>query len=392
MLRVGFYLSSTAVGGLEQHVLTLLGRLRRVHQVEVFCTDGQGAQDFYDELTSIGLEPRLLPAQTASSPGVVRPTLESLPSLIHARQILTSAKLDVIHFHAGQLGLMYAPTLASWLAGIPTRILTLHNPISRHGALRRCIETQVLRRLSRIVTVSDYTRREIIEKKGVAPERVAIIANGVDVNAFANALPRGEALRLLGLCEGDLVVGLVGRLHHLKGADLLIDAAALVKARIPRVKFVVIGSGPEEQTLTRLAERRGVSDTVRFAGYRRDAWRYMPAFDVLALPSRDEAQPIALLEAMACGKAVVAARAGGIPEVVNEAVTGVLFPPEDVAMLAQALIDILNDPEARSAMGAAGRRRVQERFSREEMLRKTLALYNAGAADAGLKSLADSSA
>jgi glycosyltransferase involved in cell wall biosynthesis len=392
MLRVGFYLSSTAVGGLEQHVLTLLGRLRRVHQVEVFCTNGEGAQDFYNELTSIGLEPRLLPAQTASSPGVVRPTLESLPTLIHARQILTSAKLDVIHFHAGQLGLMYAPTLASWLAGIPTRILTLHNPISRHGALRRRIETQVLRRLTRIVTVSDYTKRDLVEKKGVAPERIEIIANGVDANAFENAMPRGEALRLLGLSEADLIVGLVGRLHHLKGADLLIEAAALVKARIPRVKFVLIGSGPEEQALKRRAERRGVSDTVRFAGYRRDAWRYMPALDVLALPSRDEAQPIALLEAMACGKAVVAARAGGIPEVVSESVTGVLFPPEDVEMLAQALIDVLNNPQARSAMGAAGRQRVQERFSREDMLRQTLALYNVGAADSGLKSLADSSA
>jgi glycosyltransferase involved in cell wall biosynthesis len=118
----------------------------------------------------------------------------------------------------------------------------------------------------------------------------------------------------------------------------------------------------------------------------------MPALDVLALPSRDEAQPIALLEAMACGKAVVAARAGGIPEVVSESVTGVLFPPEDVEMLAQALIDVLNNPQARSAMGAAGRQRVQERFSREDMLRQTLALYNVGAADSGLKSLADSSA
>jgi glycosyltransferase involved in cell wall biosynthesis len=392
MLRVGFYLSSNAVGGLEQHVLTLLSRLRRVHQIEVFCTNEEGAEHFYDELTSLGLQPHLLPAQHSSSHGVIRPALASIPTLVRARQILKTANLDVIHFHAGQLGLMYAPALASCLAGIPTRILTLHNPISRHAPIRRYIETQVLRRLSRIVTVSDYTKRELIGKKGVAPERISIINNGVDVNAFENALPRGEALRLLGLSEADLVVGLVGRLHRLKGADLLIEAAALVRTRNPRVKFVLIGSGPEEQSLQRLAENRGLSDTVSFAGYRRDAWRYMPAFDVLALPSRDEAQSLALLEAMACGLPVVAARAGGIPEVVDEGVSGLLFPRDDVSMLAKALTELLDDPQRRAAMGAAGRKRVGEHFSREEMLRKTLALYKVGAADAGLQSVADSSA
>src|ERR1051325_11145313 len=84
----------------------------------------------------------------------------------------------------------------------------------RRECLRKCSDrTQVLRRLTRIITVSDYTKRELVEKKGLAPERVEIIANGVDVNAFANALPRVEALRLLGLSEADLIVGLVGRLH-----------------------------------------------------------------------------------------------------------------------------------------------------------------------------------
>ncbi|HEX2385960.1 MAG TPA: glycosyltransferase family 4 protein [Candidatus Binatia bacterium] len=392
MLRVGFYLNSNAIGGLERHVLTLIDRLRRLHEVEVFCTDGEGAQHFYDELTSLGLKPHWLAAQLGSKDGLVCPSISAIPIIWRARRLFASAKLDVIHFHAGQLGLMYAPTLASWLAGIPTRILTLHNPILRHSAARRRVESQVLRRLSRIVTVSAYMKRELIEKKGVAPEHIAIIGNGVDLPVFGNVMARAEALRGLGLSEEDIVVGLVGRLHRLKGADLLIEAASLVKARVPRVQFVLIGSGPEEYALRRLAQSRGVCDFVRFAGYRRNAWRYMTAFDVLALPSRDEAQSIALLEAMACGKAVVAARAGGIPEVVDEAVTGLLFPRENVSMLAQALIELLNDPQRRASMGAAGRQRVGERFSQQEMLRKTLAVYNGAEVEAALHPVADESA
>lgn len=392
MLRIGYYLSSNAIGGLERHVLLLIERLRTTHHVEVFCDDTDGAQLFCKELDGIGVIPRRLRAQSGSTRGVVWPSVSGLPRVRDARNAFAEVKLDVIHFHAGQLGLMYAPAIASCMAGISTRILTLHNPILRHPPLRRFIETRLLERLSRIVTVSDYMKRELISKKGVASERIRVIPNGVDLDNYGNMATRESALSELGASKENLVVGFVGRLHHLKGVDLLIDAAAAVKKRLPRVEFVFVGDGPEDETLKELAAEHGVSDIVRFAGYRRDAWRLMPAFDVVVLPSRDEAQSISLLEAMACGKPVVAARVGGIPEVVDDRVTGLLFPRENVSMLAKTLIDLLDDPQRRAIMGAAGRQRVRERFSQEEMLQKTLALYNAGAADTGLESLADSSA
>jgi glycosyltransferase involved in cell wall biosynthesis len=124
---------------------------------------------------------------------------------------------------------------------------------------------------------------------------------------------------------------------------------------------------------------------VLFAGYRRDAWRLMPAFDVVALPSRDEAQSIALLEAMACRRPVVAARVGGVPEVVADGVTGLLFARENVGALAGALIELLSDGEKRESMGEAGRRRVGERFSQAEMLRRTMSLYENGGATPQLR-------
>jgi glycosyltransferase involved in cell wall biosynthesis len=385
MARIGYYLSSKAIGGLERHVLTLIDRLADSHHVEIFCDGGAGAEAFCAEIRSRGLHPRLLPAHGGSTRGVLRPIAASIPVMLEARRVFSEAKLDVIHFHAGQLGLMYAPTVASCALGIRTRILTLHNPILEHRGLRRSIESRVLARLSRIVAVSDYTKRELVDKKGVAPERVSVISNGVDVETFENALARAEAQRALDLPNDGLVVGFAGRLHHLKGVDLLIEAVPLVKRRFPGVRFVIVGEGEEDETLKQQARERGVSDVILFAGYRRDAWRLMPAFDVVALPSRDEAQSIALLEAMACRRPVVAARVGGVPEVVADGVTGLLFARENVGALAGALIELLSDGEKRESMGEAGRRRVGERFSQAEMLRRTMSLYENGGATPQLR-------
>ncbi|HEX9444687.1 MAG TPA: glycosyltransferase [Candidatus Binatia bacterium] len=378
-LRIGYYLSSNAIGGLERHVLTLIDHLRRAHPIAVFCDAAEGSQFFFAELKARGLSPRILRAQDAVDRGVARPIVTSLPVILAARRAMAAAELDVIHFHAGQLGLMYAPVVASSMAGIRTRILTLHNPILEHGRLRRFIETRVLGRLSRVVAVSNHTKNELVQKKGVAPERVEVIPNGIELGEFDHAMERGEARRALGLAEEDLVVGLVGRLHRLKGIDLLIEAVPLARARAPRIKVVLLGSGPEEEPLRRLAEARGVTEAVLFAGYRSDARRLMPAFDALVLPSRDESQSIALLEAMACRKAVVAARVGGVPEVVVDGVTGILFPAENVPALAEALVALLNDPQKRAVMGGAGRARVRDRFAQDEMLRQTLSLYDTSA-------------
>jgi glycosyltransferase involved in cell wall biosynthesis len=375
MLRIGYYVTSTTVGGLERHVLALIERLRSTHHIEVFCDDGDGAQFFRRELDDMAIKPHLLRGHTGPTHGILRPTLTGLPIVGAARKAFVDARLDLIHFHAGQLGFMYAPTLASCLAGVPRRILTLHNPVFRHSPLRGFVERRVLGRLSRIVTVTDYMKRELIEKKGVDPDHIRVISNGVEIEEFKDTFTRAEALAALGIPDDRLVVGFVGRLHHLKGLDLLIEAVPLVKERFSRVEFVIVGSGPEEESLKQLARERGVSETVRFAGYRRNAWRFMPAFDVVVLPSRDEAQSIALLEAMACGKPVVAARVGGVPEVVEDRVTGLLYPAGDVPALAAALIDVLKDASKRASMGAAGQRRVGDRFSRAEMLRQTIAMY-----------------
>jgi glycosyltransferase involved in cell wall biosynthesis len=207
-------------------------------------------------------------------------------------------------------------------------------------------------------------------------ENVIVIPNGIDAAEFQiSAQARSEARAALGVPDESPVVGMVGRLDPAKGVDLLIRAAAVIRRQVPQLRIVLIGAGPAENEIQKLAREHAVSDIVHFAGYRRDARRLMPALDLLVLASRHEGQSLSMLEAMACGKAVVAVNVGGIPGVLVDGVTGLLFPAEDVAALAGAVVKLLAEPKKRAEMGRAGRRRVETHFLQSTMLERTAALY-----------------
>ncbi len=364
------------MGGIERHLLALIDHLRERHRITVFCDAAEDDNPFRAELNARGLSPRMVPLRVKETRGVIRPLAKNFPVLLRALSALKSAQLDVIHFHAGRLGLAYAPIAASCAAGIRTRLLTIHNPVMERSPLQRFFEGRMLRMLDHIVAVCDEVKEELVDKKSVAPAQVTVIPNGIDAAEFTGSPKERSAARAaLGLPDRSPVVGMVGRLDELKGGDLLIRAAALIRARVPELKVVLIGAGPAEHALKRLAAERGVSDIALFAGYRSDARRLMHALDLLVLPSRYEGQSFSLIEAMACGKPVVAANVGGIPGVLLDGVTGLLFPAEDFAALADSVVKLLAEPEKREEMGRAGRRRVESDFSQAAMLERTLALY-----------------
>ena len=138
---------------------------------------------------------------------------------------------------------------------------------------------------------------------------------------------------------------------------------------------MIVGEGALRPGLEALVRAGGLSDHVLFAGFRDDVDRLLPAFDVFCLSSHLEGLGTSLLDAMAFGRAVVATAAGGIPEAVEDGVTGRVVPVRDPARLAQALLDLLGEPERRRAMGEAGRRRFLERFTADRMVEETLRVY-----------------
>jgi len=171
----------------------------------------------------------------------------------------------------------------------------------------------------------------------------------------------------------------VGHILPHKGYDDLVQALALVREKFPNVKCLIVGGASRArylQRLLQLAERLSVRDRLVVVGFQEDVVPFLHAMDVFVLPSRTEGLPITILEAMAAGKPVVATAVGGIPEVVRDGETGFLTPPGDPDRLAEAVIRLLEAPTLATAMGEAGRKRVESEFTLDGEARQTSTVYH----------------
>lgn len=220
-------------------------------------------------------------------------------------------------------------------------------------AARRWVDRATSGRVDAYVAVSAAVEAGLVAQ-GAPPDRIRTILNGVDVEAV-----RREAEEHAN-DAGDAVaqVVCVGRLMPVKGIEYLIRAAV----HVPDARFVIAGEGPLEPELRQLVDSLGLSERVRFAGYVSSAAAVLAAADVVAMPSLSEGLPLVAIEAGALGKPVVATRVGGIPEIVEDGVTGLLVPPEDPGALGTAIRRLLEDEGLRLRMGAAAAERVERHF------------------------------
>jgi glycosyltransferase involved in cell wall biosynthesis len=225
-----------------------------------------------------------------------------------------------------------------------------------------------------VIAVSHDLRRILSDELRV-PRRVQVIHNGIDGERFV-AAERDGVRRELGLGDA-FVVGTAAVLTRQKGLFHLLEAARLVKAADPGIRFVVAGDGPLRAELEARARTLGVDDVVRFVGYRRDVPELLAALDLHVMPSLWEGLPLALLEALASGKPIVATRVGGNPEVVEDGVNGLVVPPADPAAIARAVLALRRDPAARARMQAANLERFARRFSVGAMTAAHLRAYRA---------------
>jgi glycosyltransferase involved in cell wall biosynthesis len=178
------------------------------------------------------------------------------------------------------------------------------------------------------------------------------------------------------LPHGAPVVGNVAALVPHKGQRYLIEAARQVVREIPDIRFVILGEGELREQLERQINEHHLQKHVLMPGFRTDVIGCIKGFDLLAMSSVTEGLGTSLLDAMACAKPIVATTAGGIPEIVEEGVNGLLVPPRDAASLAAAIVRLLRDAPLRQRMGAAGLARVTERFTVERMVEATAAVYD----------------
>jgi glycosyltransferase involved in cell wall biosynthesis len=216
--------------------------------------------------------------------------------------------------------------------------------------------------------------RQMLVADGIEPERAVTVHEGIDIEHVAHAVPV-NVHEAFWLPHHAPVVGNVAALVPHKGQRYLIEAAHLLVRDLPDVRFVILGEGELRPHLEHLVHEHHLEKHVLLPGFRTDVLGCIKGFDLFVLSSVTEGLGTSLLDAMACGKAIVATRAGGIPEVVDDGTTGVLVDPRDPQALAAAIRRLLNDPALRQRMGEAGLARVRAHFTVERMVEETAAVY-----------------
>jgi len=285
--------------------------------------------------------------------------------------LIRKEKVRLIHSHS------LISSIYGWIAAGVTRVplvITLHGKSLfnlKHGGT---LFPRLARRCAKVICVSDSLCKEV-EHLGLPSEGLVTIHNGIDIKRFDNLCNNNELRKELRLGSSTPIVGSVGVLRKVKRYDQLLESVPLVLREFPMVKFILVGDGPRKENLQRKSEALGISNSVIFLGQRDDIPRILSIFDIFVISSATEGISIAILEAMALSKPVIATNVGGNPEVVEHGKTGLLIPPEQPRALARAIIELLKDERKREMMGRQGRIRAKQMFFIDAFLQKHLELY-----------------
>jgi glycosyltransferase involved in cell wall biosynthesis len=308
-------------------------------------------------------------------------------SPLHLKQSWDFAALRSLRHLARETGAAilhghdYKSNVALLLAGKGSektrkRFTTLHGQVgtSRMLRLKESLDRGVINRFDGVICVSE-SQAKAEEKRGV--RKITVVQNGIDPKPFRRDLPELNALRAgLGLKPGEQVIGAIGRLSEEKGYAFLLRICAGLLQRGREFKILLVGEGPQKHALQDLSRNLGIEDKLLLPGFRGETVSLHRVLDVFCMPSQREGLPLALLESMASGRAVIANAVGGIPEVLGfDGVSGILVTPDDEAAWTSSLGNLLEDPGRRAKLGAAAAQKVETYFSRESMTRGVAQVY-----------------
>jgi glycosyltransferase involved in cell wall biosynthesis len=359
-IRVLHVVEALGLGGLEQVVASLVRHASPGIRTEVLALASGGP--LQSEIEAAGARVRRL-ALRDYYPG----------SVWRVARAVRAAQPDILHTHGHFAGT--AGRLAARLTGVRGLVHHLHTSDTtlrpRHRRLERLLGFGTRRILCCSAAVARHAQRDL----GLPEDRTVVIRNGIDP---APPVDREQARARLTAAPSDPIVGCVGGLVPHKGQAVLLRAVASLGASADGPSLVLVGEGPERPALEALARQLGIAPRVHCLGLRQDARALLPAFTLLAAPSLGrEGLGLSVLEGMDAGLPIVASRIGGLPEVVEDGVTGQLVPEGDEAALAAAIASLLGDPARALAWGEAGRRRVAREFRAADMTTRVEAEYEA---------------
>jgi glycosyltransferase involved in cell wall biosynthesis len=359
------------IGGIQEHVSNLAQTLaRQGHQLKIVTVRRNKSERVRDKF--VGLD-------------VVRVPQLNLPKTLTTQYLaITTALLiamrlrgqaDVVHYHT-----FWPDAFTAFVVNkfVPT-VYTAHESrfllMAEQPRSRRWLKL-ALRPFQGILAPSTELL-EVTRQLGVSPEKSAFIANAVDARKFRPDV-NGETVRArYGVPVDHCLILCPRRLVPKNGLEFLVESLPSIRRRFSNVSVLIAGDGPERQKLEARVRELGLHDSVIFAGSQNNNAlpEFYAAADIVAIPSLKEATSIAGLEAMASACAVVATNVGGLPEIIEDGVNGMLVPPRDPEALAQAITHLIETPELRKQLGLAARARVEQKFTWEQVASETTRAY-----------------
>jgi len=371
--------------GAEKVLLELLSRLDRSRFVPIVVlpTDTRHINRLSPELAKLNIECCFIPL------GVLRRKyfkLQKLPRfsfevLAGVRELVRLIrKRNIALVHTNTNTILASP-LAARFTGVP-HIWSIHELMVEPATVRSALHYMIPRFSTRVVTVSQAVRHHMLKDAAKFAERFTFVRGAIDVEPFLNAKGRARVRAEWGVKDNEVLIGMVGRVTRWKGQSIFVQAAKLIAGRHPKAKFAAVGGVFDTETFYMDRFRQdvreaGLESKLTINDFRADMPDVFAAFDIFVLPSiLPEPFGLVVIEAMASGKPVVATAPGGPSETVVDGKTGFLVPPSDACAMVQALEVLLAEPQKRSSMGDAGRRRACEMFSLPRYVTEFEELYD----------------
>lgn len=361
IIQIAHAVYSLEVGGSEVLAWRIARGLRRTRRYDcsLYAVDRGGPLS--DALSRDGIKHKAFS----------RKNRIDLRLLSHLASQMRADRIQLVHTH--HLAQLLYAGLAARLVG--AKVVHTEHDIHSLSSRRLQILLRVLSNLANVVTgVGDSVAAFLRDQVGIPSSKIKTIQNGIDIPSFHYATPIPRSV--WGWDKDDVVVGCVARLEPEKGVKFLLEAFRHLLSRQPNAKLLIVGDGRERELLKSTAGLLGLNGSVQFLGTRSDIPELLATCDVIALPSVEEGLPMALLEAMAAGKPVVATKVGAIPEVIQHGRTGVLVPPASAASLAEALNLLIEDQSTKKAIATEAYKVVQDQYSFNRMLLKYQDLYD----------------
>lgn len=370
-ISILFVIDGLEFGGGERTFLQLIDGLSQ-NQYSVYVATSPGAI-FFELLAKKDIKLIPLNLKRRANP----------KTLFRLVKIIKENKIDIIHSQGARTD-FYSRLAARLLKSKVRVVSTIAMPVKGYdvGVFRKgvyCFFDRFSERyVDRFIVISEALKKALIDNHKIPSQKIIKIYNGIELKEYRPDDSDYSFMKIrkeYGIDKDKFLIGAIGRIVWQKGFEYLIDAVPRVTKQIAEAKYLIVGEGPLKDSLRAKSRKLDIEDKIIFAGFKSNIKEILSSIDILVIPSVREGFPMITLEAMAMAKPIIASDIDGIREQIDHNKDGLLIPPEDPGAMAEAIISLLDNKEKAKELGLSAKKKVEEKFSVEEMVKKTKAVY-----------------